>query len=173
MATDTVKALGGVPVSIPTPEQYIALEKGLLDVQVVNWEAMLSFKTFEVTKYRTVLPRGFISAFLGTGMNWDSWNSLPPDVQAVFEEVTGGYMTTFCGENFDAALEDCRPIIIEHDQKVGNPEVYNMPDDEFQRWLDAVAPVREQWVTRMEDMGYSNARAVLEDALSLVEKYSK
>ena len=105
-------------------------------------------------------------------MNWDAWNSLPPDVQKIFEELSGSYMTNLTGEAVDKADISCRAGIEEYDKKVGNPEHYIVPEDEFQRWAEAVNPVYDMWIKRMEAKGLPG-KAFLEDARRLAEKYSK
>lgn len=169
---ETAKALGGVPTRISMPEAYPSLERGLLDVAPNAWESFWAFKWYEVTKYRTALPRGLYLAGLMVSMNWDAWNSLPPDVQAIFEELSGMYMSEFSGKAYDKANMECLERLKEYDKKAGNPEVYYMPEDEFQRWVEAATPVREAWVADMEAQGLPG-KAILEDMLSLTKKYSK
>ena len=171
-ASEVLKALGLVPITIQMMEIYPALQSGLLDVAVKNWEAVYSFKWFEVTKYRTAFPKGNSVGHLMVSMNWDSWNSLPPDVQKIFEELSGAYMSNFSGESADRSGAEKFEIIKEYDKKVGNPEIYNLPEDEFQKWVDATAPVYEMWITDVEAKG-KPGRAIFEDTLRLIEKYSK
>ena len=169
---DILEALGAVPVGMPITEGYIALERGIMDIGLVQWEGAFSFKWYEVTKYRTSLPRGLWLDLLSATMNWDSWNSLPPDVQEIFEELSGEYMSILSGEAFDEADMHCCDLIMEYDKEVGNPEIYSLPEDEFLRWKEALNPVYEKWIKDMEDKGLPG-REVYETTCSLIEKYSK
>jgi len=47
-----IKALGGVPVVMPVPEVYSALEKGVVDGACLTAAGMLVTKHYEVAKYR-------------------------------------------------------------------------------------------------------------------------
>jgi TRAP-type C4-dicarboxylate transport system substrate-binding protein len=38
--TDMMKALGGVPMLIPMPDNYISLQKGVIDGMGAPWEAI-------------------------------------------------------------------------------------------------------------------------------------
>lgn len=172
LTTEVVEALGGFALDIQMLEIYQALERGLLDYISKDWEACMAFKWFEVTKYRTILPMGLWSDFLVTSMNWDSWNSLPKDVQKIFEELNGRFMTELIANKFDEEDHKLRGVIKGIDKKMRKADFYFVPDGEFQRWKDAVKPVYEKWVKDMEAKGLPG-REILEDARKLAEKYSK
>ena len=104
-------------------------------------------------------------------MNWDTWNKLPPDVQEVFNELSGAYMCEFAGNVFDEANIELFQVIQETDKEMGNPEPYYIPEDEFQRWLDAVNPMYEDWIQSMEAKGLPG-RAIFEETQRLSQKYS-
>ena len=57
VTSETVKALGAVPVGMGVPDTYAALQSGVLDGGIINWEAQNSFKWYEVTKYRTSIRK--------------------------------------------------------------------------------------------------------------------
>lgn len=54
--TDQIKALGAVPTLIPMPDNYQALEKGLIDGMGAPWEATHGFRLYEVANYYTMAP---------------------------------------------------------------------------------------------------------------------
>ena len=168
----TFAALGLATASMPPPEMYTALERGLIDCTWHEWEgAYLAWKTYEITKYRTAN----IDLSTHTNlvmMNWDTWNSLPPDIQKVFDEVGGFEKAREYGRIMDEMDEGFKQKVIEHDQKVGNPPVYYLPEDEKARWKEAVSPLYDQWVEGKEAAGLPG-RAVLEDLLAFRDKYAK
>ena len=51
MLTTMVKTLGAIPVSIPAPDTYTALERGTVDGTIFPWEAISSFKLAEVLRH--------------------------------------------------------------------------------------------------------------------------
>ncbi len=170
--TEIVEALGGIALDVDILEIYIALERGLLDYVPKDWEACMAFKWFEVTPYKSVIPRGIWSDFLVTAMNWDTWNSLPPDVQEILEELNGRFMSEYIAAAFDNADAELRGVITGIDQKKGNPPLYEIQEDEFQRWVDAVQPVYDKWIEETEDQGLPG-RAIFEEARQLAEKYAQ
>jgi len=62
--------------------------------------------------------------------------------------------------------------LVAYDKKAGNPEMYALPDEEKQKWVQAVEPVRAQWVKDMESAGRPGA-AALQDLLNWIEQYKE
>jgi TRAP-type C4-dicarboxylate transport system substrate-binding protein len=78
-------ALGAEGVNVPMGETYTALQKATIDGAFAPFETLKSFNFAEVVDYATQLDIG--SAPSGHwGMNLDTWNSLPPEIQKVFED---------------------------------------------------------------------------------------
>ncbi|MFC1846155.1 TRAP transporter substrate-binding protein [Chloroflexota bacterium] len=171
MEADAIKTLGAVPVVLPITGTYVALERGTADSVAKNWDGFFAFKFYEVSKYRTIIPKGINVSPLLISMNWDSWNKLPPEVQEVFEEVNKTYSKT-SGEVFDATTTKCHGIISEYDKKANNPAYHTVSDADFESWIEAVTPMYEKWISDTEAKG-KPAKAIFDTALELVEKYSK
>jgi TRAP-type C4-dicarboxylate transport system substrate-binding protein len=68
-------------------------------------------------------------------MNLKKWNSLPKDVQKVFEEVSEEWIAKR-GEAWDSSDEEGRKFTLSR----GN-ELIPLSEEENLRWLDAVIPV--------------------------------
>ena len=167
-----VEALGGIPVTMSPPEAYQAAERGVVDAIMFNWDGTIVFKYFEVTKYRTVTPISLYSDPLACSMNLDVWNKLPPEVQKIFDELSGMPQSTAAGKAFDASSDEIMNKIIEIDQKAGNPPPYMIPDDEFQKWLPVITPLYDRWTSDTEAKGLPG-KSILGDAMRLADKYSK
>ena len=167
----TLEQLGAAPVFIPITEMYTAMERGMVDGTMLCWEAATVFKIFEVTKYRTAAK---INTSLTTFMmNRDSYNSLPPDIQQFIDETTGLSMSQSFGSSFDKFdLKQLNEVMLPYDKEKGNPEIYNLPDDEIAKWSEAVEPVVEEWITEREDKGLP-AQAFYDDMLQIAAKYNK
>lgn len=170
--SDIMKALGAVPVPMPMPEIYLGLERGTIDTANAAWQGVIAYKWYEVTKYRTELPKGLSSIHLLISMNLNSWNKLPPDVQKIFNELSGVYLSKLCGQVQDKAEAGFIDILKKYDAKAGNPDFYYMPQDEFERWRQAVTPLYEKWMVDIEAKGLPG-RAIFADVQRLTEKYGK
>ena len=78
-----VNALGGNGVTVPMPEAYVQLEKGILDGAFAPMEAVAGFNLAEVVKNHTELHM-WIGWQPNKVVNMDSWNRLPKDIQKIF-----------------------------------------------------------------------------------------
>ncbi len=173
MLSEMTQRLGGVPVTMTPPEYYIALERGLIDAAYENFEGgFITFKLAEITKYRTIFPIGVMPSHLVVMMNWDAYNNLPPEVQKIFNELSGAYMSKFSGDVLDKTSTENFEVLKEYDKKMGNPAPYFVPDNEFQKWLAAVKPIHEKYIAATEAKGLPG-KTIYEDALRLIAKYSK
>jgi len=76
---------GATPIQIPAGDIYMGLETGVLDGALFPQSLMSVFKFYEVGKYNLD-----IEAFLSSDaiyMNNDTWNKLPKDIQAIFNDI--------------------------------------------------------------------------------------
>jgi TRAP-type C4-dicarboxylate transport system substrate-binding protein len=168
IASEAVKALGGVPIGIPVPELYLSLQKGVIDGTVMGWEGVVSFRIYELLKYYTEVG-GFTTLTQGMFMNKASFNKLPPDIQNVIEEEFGlKWWAEQKGKLFhDKWADEGRGLAKKHGGKI-----YSLPRDEQKRWVQAITPIRDSWVKTMEGKGV-RAKKILDRALELAAQYSK
>lgn len=162
--TDHMKALGAVPIAIPMPDVYQALDKGVVDGMSTPWEAIAGFRFYEVAKYYTHVPLPAVAFSLC--VNKQKWASLPADVRTQIMSVSGLAGSRFWGKNyFDASESNTLEKI-----KSGNHEMvrYTPPPEEIARWTKVAEPLWEDWVKRMEGKGLRDARAVLNATLEML-----
>jgi TRAP-type transport system periplasmic protein len=82
-----VTFLGGAPVGMPIPEAYEALSRGVVDGIATDIEAIPIFGLSNVVKFHTIAKSSaYLSAFF-TVMNKQKWDSLPPDVQKIIDQI--------------------------------------------------------------------------------------
>jgi len=165
--TEMMKALGGTPMMVPMPDNYMAMQKGVTDGMGAPWEAIHGFRLYEVANYYTETP--FPAVYFSIAMNKRKWDSLDKDIQDAIMSVSGLEGSKFWGRNhFDTAKEG----VMEKVKSMGKSiDIYSLSDAERQRWLDkAGKPVWDQWVKRMEAKGHANAQEILDTAVSLGKK---
>jgi TRAP-type C4-dicarboxylate transport system substrate-binding protein len=162
--TEMMKALGGTPMLIPMPENYISLQKGVIDGMGAPWEAIHGFRLYEVVNYYTATP--FPAVYFSIAMNKRKWNSLPKDVQEGIMSVGGLKGSKFWGKHhFDTAKDGVMEKVKSEGKSI---EVYDLPAQERERWLEeAGKPIWEQWVKGMEAKGHANARDILNTAIAM------
>jgi TRAP-type C4-dicarboxylate transport system substrate-binding protein len=163
MLVNMVKTLGATPVSIPAPDTYTALERGTVDGTIFPWEAISSFKIAEVLEHH--VASGLYVAPLFTFMNLKKYESLPPDLRKVIDELSGAWGAEFNGKVWDAN----ELVGIEAIKKAGGT-IYTLPAEERQRWASKLKPVEEEWLKSMEAKNLPG-RQLLNDLREAIKKY--
>jgi len=166
-ATEYMKALGAIPVLMPMPDSYQALEKGVMDGMGSPWEAVESVRLYEVVKYYTAVP--LTGTVFSMAVNPRKWNSLPKDVQDAITSVSGLEGAKHWGRGF---FDSARGNVLETVKKRGHEMVlYTVPPGELKRWTDTAGiPIWKGWVKKMEGKGYANAQQILDTTLELLKK---
>jgi len=163
MLTTMVKTLGATPVSIPAPDTYTALERGTVDGTIFPWEAISSFKIAEVLKHHAAVS--LYASPLITYMNQKKYESLPPDLRKIIDDLSGAW-----GAEFTGTVWDKNELVgIEAIKKAG-ATIYTVPQEERQRWAARLRPVEEDWLKSMEAKGLPG-RQVLSDLREAIKRY--
>jgi TRAP-type C4-dicarboxylate transport system substrate-binding protein len=163
---ESLKLLGAVPVEVPFNELYQAMEKKTVDAFVSTYPGLMANKLNEVSKYAC----GPIS--FGSGIQaWcvlslDKWNSLPKDVQKVFNDLTGD---NFVYPILAQALLDIMNNYQAEAIKGGM--VQSLPDD-IDKWNQALSPVTQNWINRMNAKGFP-ATQIVDYVKSRIAFYGK
>lgn len=152
--TMSVQALGATPTQIPTPEVYNALERGIVEGCTIPWEGALAFKFYEVAKYHTAMDLG--CGMNITAVNLKSWNSLPPDIQKIFEELSPWAQKKF-NDSANASDEKAISVI----KKAGNTIIHLSPKEKA-RWMEVTKPVVDAWAAKMNARGLPGTAIVEE-----------
>ena len=161
--TMQIKKLGAVPVSIPMPDNYTALQKGVIDGMGTPWEAVNGFRFYEVVKHYTEVPFG--AQFFSVSMNKKAWNKLDKETQDAIMSVSGLAGSKFWGKNF---FDSAKNVSIESAAKVGKHiEILSLSDAERKRWVELSQPVWDEWLKRNKKKGNKSAEKLLETALNM------
>lgn len=166
LATKIVEALGATPVAMPKGDQYDAMQKGVVDGTVSSPNELLGWKVAEVAKYSTILlDVGYVTAMFVT-MNPNKWNSLPPDIQKIFTEVSKEWVG-YTGKEWNRIEIEG----FQHGKKVGHTFIYLSPGEQA-RWVKAVKPLKDNYIKALEAKGLPGKEAV-EYRQQIIEKYGK
>ncbi|MBN2060265.1 MAG: TRAP transporter substrate-binding protein [Deltaproteobacteria bacterium] len=162
--TDMVRTLGGIPMLIPMPDNYLSLQKGVIDGMGAPWEAIDGFRLYEVTKYHTETP--FPAVYFSVSMNKAKWNSLPQDVKDAFTARGSLEGSKYWGHGF---FDVMKPLTLEKIKKEGKEfNLFTLTSAERERWLEIGGkPIWENWVKQMEAKGCQNAREILDTTIAL------
>lgn len=150
-----VKFMGAAPVAMPMPEVYDALSKGVVDGLMTQYQPMENFRTGELVKYVTESPDTAYTAAFAVVMNKRKFESLPPDVQKIIDQISGEYV-----EKFDAMWTRMDAFGKEWVVKKG-VEINVLSPDEGARWYEKGSkPIVEAYIKDMKAKGLPGEEAV-------------
>jgi len=163
-AAQILKTWGANQVGMPMSATPEALQKGVVQGLFSSVEVMKDFKFAELCKYMTMTDT-VIYPF-AVVMNMEKWNSLPKDVQKVFDDLieeqsswTGNYMDNH-------ALES-----IEWSKKEQGVEVITLPKEELAKWNAMLGNIVDDWIKKT-DQNKVPGKAIVDDISSMVKAAS-
>lgn len=160
----TLKQLGANPVGMPPTQVYENLQKGVIDGNVFPYEAVNSFKLYEVLKYH-LDAKAYTTSFYFV-MNEQKYNALPADVRQAIDEISGQGLVDKFGPWWNAWDKPG----IEAIKAKGNV-VTTLSDEERARWREALQPTIDAYLADVEKKGVSNARDIYAKAQKLIGEY--
>jgi len=165
VGSKALELLGATPVAMPMPEVYEALSKGIVEGVYTSFDPLKAYNHAELVKYVTPAPNPTASFYVA--MNYKTWNSLPPDIKKVLDDL-GEEMSIWSGETFHkSALEGFRYAI----EKEGC-EAITLSAEEKARWTKRFEPLINQYLADMKAKGLPG-QAYLDELYLLKEKYEK
>ena len=152
--------LGAVPVGMPAPESYQAMQRGVIDGVALPWEGVHSFRINELANYHTEI--GLYSLSFVVTMNKQVYNSMPKDLQKVIDQNSGMKMATSAGEEFDKVDAIGRKEAVE----AGHEIITLKNATENEHWKPVLNETIENYLQKLEDQGLP-ARKVYKRAVEL------
>jgi TRAP-type C4-dicarboxylate transport system substrate-binding protein len=171
LVAELVKVWGGIPITLMAPEQsasrqdkanahYSALKNRTIDGTVSTFEVTKDFKLYEVTKYHTCLNT--IRDVNATIMNLETWNSLPRDIQRIFDNLNPWAQKELeTAQKAEAA--EAQAIL-----KQQGHVMLELSPEERSRWVKATRPLVEEKISILESQGLK-ARAMAQELSRLAK----
>ena len=144
---DALAKYGASLVSVSGPEQYNALQTGVIDAVAATPSAHGGWKLFELSDwYTTGMEAG--SAHVTLVANADAFNALPDDMKALVEEAKAhAYAETIKAQN--AASARYEPDLV----NAGLSKIEVTPETIEQLRAEAAQPVWDAYVADVEGKG--------------------
>lgn len=135
------KALGGSAVSIPWPDAYSSLDKGVVDGGLYATNQMYMYKLYEVAKH--LVPVYMVPTFVACSVNLDVWNKMPKNIQDILVEEHVKY-----ADSLNALWTE---LVHSHPKTLANlgMDVYYLPKAERDRWRAACQPYVEEELSKI------------------------
>ncbi len=164
--TDLAKAVGAVPVFVSAADAYTAFQRGTVDGVAGHDGAFIIFRTAEPAKHWVDTLFGAVE--LGICMNKDFFDKLPADLKTHF------YNWAQRWNQADAQLWFEEFAFQARDKMKGmGITMHKMDPKERKRIIDAMKPVEDDWVAKLEKDGFKDVRAVLADMRRVVAEKEK
>jgi TRAP-type transport system periplasmic protein len=152
LQSQALTAMGATPVSLPGPDIYDAVERGVIHGYKLANSATRVFDLGRTTRYH-VACHCYTGAFVLV-MSQRAWNRLSPEQQEVLTALTGRTLSLRLAREHQAQADE---VAREYWPRTG-VETITLSDDEFARWRRAVQPVFDRWIEEREARGVPGRR---------------
>lgn len=149
---DFVTAAGGAPTLVSGSEQYLAYQRGTVDVGMTGVSGVKSRKLWEVMDTITVTNHADIEFVVVVNTDW--WNGLSPEIQSqireaasVAQEDVRNRMSEIEAEAYTAAKENGMTVV-------------ELSDEDLASWKAVAQPVYDAYLAATGDAG----KAILDAA---------
>ena len=166
LASKLAKYLGAAPVAMPQNAAYEALQKGVVEGSFAPIEVLKGWKQGEVIDYVIETKSLGYTTAMFVVMNKQKYESLPPDIQKVFDEV-GEEWVDVHGDVWDYADREGLKFVIELGKKI-----HKLSPAEEKKWVQSISPIIIDYQAKMEKKGLPAKKAV-KTIRELLAKYSK
>ena len=154
LSAKIVGALGGVPVAMPMPERYDAIQKGVAEGGVFPLEALKGWKLGEVVSSTTLNYGSAYTTGFFVVMNKDKWNALPADVQKIIEEINEEWIIK-TGQGWDEIDKEGSALAASKGIKA-----ISLSKEEDARWAKMVLPILDDYVKAMKEKNLPGEEAL-------------
>lgn len=153
-SAEMIAALGGIPVTLPMPELYQSLQKGIVQGAMYPVETNKGWRMGEVVDYLTMNTSVAYTSSLYVVMNKKKWEQIPDDLKSVIMEINAEWADKH-GQAWDDSDQEGMAFL-----ESLNREVIVLSDVEAARWQAAVAPVIDAYIEKMNKNGFNGEQIV-------------
>lgn len=157
-----VESLGAVPVVITGTDIYPALEKGVVDGQIVGWAPLPAFKWCEVQKY--AIEKQFTTTVFVLSMNKDVYNKLPADIQKIIDEMAAdNNYGLIAAKGIDSLNTSAQKCFADH-----GGEILKLDSGSIEEMGKKFTPIFDEWIAEKEAKGLPARKTAQELYNSLI-----
>jgi TRAP-type C4-dicarboxylate transport system substrate-binding protein len=168
MVNEISKSLGMNVTLKPAPESYELLSTGVMDGTLFPAESVEGFKIDKVIKYATTFPGGLYNTAFVFMMNQAKYDSLPPDVKKIVDEMSGEFAARMMGKGWDKV--DRRGMAFMQAAGVQ----FTKADASFVKNVkEKTDPLVDGWAKAAEAKGMKDPKKALADFRAEIKKLEK
>ena len=161
-SVDIVKRLGGIPIAMPQSDTPEAIQKGVVKGIVSSLEILQDFKFAAYTPHATIVNLPVVS--FAVVMNKSKWDSLPPDVKKVMDDMRREH-SEWTGEYVDNHVLEA----LAWSKKTYDHQVHTFSDADAETMRTLLKPITDSYVTRVLALGLP-ADKIVADAVELKKR---
>jgi tripartite ATP-independent transporter DctP family solute receptor len=143
MQVDMIKAMGGIPVPMGTPEVYSAIQQGQIDGNATSVQLLYGLKNQEVAKQLSVTNHGRAAAVVI--MNLRKWNSLSADQKKALDEGSKAFFKVDA-EYYTTSSSTATPAVVEKMKSSG----VTVTEPDIAAFRKATLPVVQAFKNRVK-----------------------
>jgi TRAP-type C4-dicarboxylate transport system substrate-binding protein len=168
MVNEISKSLGMNVTLKPAPECFELLSSGVMDGTLFPAESVEGFKIDKVIKYATTFPGGLYNTAFVFMMNQAKYDSLPPDVKKIVDEMSGEFAARMMGQGWDKV--DRRGMAFMQAAGVQ----FTKADPAFVKNVkEKTDPLVDTWATAAAAKGMKDPKKALADFRADIKKLEK
>lgn len=168
LVTEVAAAMGMNVTLKPATESYELLSTGIMDGTLMAAESVAAFKLDKLVRHATFFEGGFYNTAFVFLMNRSKYESLPPEVRKVVDELSGAHAARMFGRAWDAADRTGKAVM-----QAAGVEI-TRADAAFTAAVKGrVGAVEEKWIANARARGLADPQKVLKefrDAIAALER---
>lgn len=139
ISSETIRALGGSPVTMDPAEMYLGLQSGTIDAAITGITSIDQRKLWENSKHVTVAGSAF--GVFAVNMNLQTFNKLSKDNQNALMEAAAEVQQWSIERSIkeDSQSEDFLKTKV---------ELIKLNTDQKQRWINKLETVKNNWISK-------------------------
>ena len=145
-SADFIEAVGAVPVKIGGSEQFIAYQRGTVDIGMTGATATKSRKLYEVMNYMTITNHAQVEFLMV--INDKLWDSLSDDEKQWMSEAARAAEDKMRAETHDQNIE-AEEWLAENTSM----QITHLDDAQIKAWQDAAAPAIDAYIKESGPVG--------------------
>ena len=153
VTVDMLKAFGATPVSFPSSDVYMALDRGVIDGALSSPGFMAPNKFYEAAKF--LLDQPLYGGNMFVAMNQKTWDRLPSDLQKIMQDCIKVFTDDWLVVS--KTQEEINSMNILKEKGV---TIYKLRPEELAKFKQAVAPVIDKFVANMDKLGLQGRKIV-------------
>ncbi len=139
ISSETIRALGGSPVTMDPAEMYLGLQSGTIDAAITGVTSIDQRKLWENSKYVTVAGSAF--GVFAVNMNLQAFNKLSKDNQNALLQAAAEVQQW----SLERSIKEDN---LSEDFLKTKVELTKLNSDQRQKWITKLEPVKNNWISK-------------------------